>query len=191
MMGSKAVHIFYAVHLADARYVPRFATFSPKLKSSRGVAHACSHDMRRVGSPLVSQCITKAHLPMQDIASNICGTVIKGHRNLQETPFHYRSGLTICYQRVTGSDAQLDLILGEFAPKARCREPGRMATDPRLYCQAIAEVMIPTLVASGEELAPVFFGIPVALTLECSLQEQMRLTHFHYGGVRLYLLGLR
>ena len=33
-----------------------------------------------------------------------------------------------------------------------------MATDARLYCQAIVEVMRPILVVSGEELEPVFFG---------------------------------
>ena len=147
MMGSKAVHIFYAVHLADARYVPRFATSRPRPRPSREVAHASYHDIRWVGSALISQCITKAHLPTRDIASNIGETIIKGHRTLQETPFHESSGLTIYHQRVIGSDAQLDLILGEFAPKTRCREPGRMATCPRLYCQATTEVMIPILVA--------------------------------------------
>ena len=111
-----------------------------------------------VGSALVSQCITKAHLFTRDIASHFGETVIKGHRNLRETPFHYSSGLTIYYQCVIGSDAQLDLILVEFAPTAKCREAGRMATDARLYCQAIVEVMRPALVVSGKELEPVFFG---------------------------------
>ena len=31
VMGSKVVHNFYAAHLADARYVPRFATSSLKI----------------------------------------------------------------------------------------------------------------------------------------------------------------
>ena len=53
-----------------------------------------------------------------------------------------------------------------------------------------AEVMTPMLGASGKELDPVFFWNLVALTLECSRQERMRLKHLHSGGVRLYLLVL-
>ena len=70
----------------------------------------------------------------------------------------------------------MNLILGEYAPKARCRPPGTMAPDVRTYCQAVisgmvtttqtevfgpasdpaTEVITPTFVKAGEELNPVF-----------------------------------
>ncbi|KAK0514698.1 hypothetical protein JMJ35_003315 [Cladonia borealis] len=86
----------------------------PKLKISGGVGHSSFNDIRRAGSALISQCITNARLPTGGIASNI------------------------------GSDGTMDLILSEYAPKARCRQEGTIPPDFTTYCQAVIGAMLAT-----------------------------------------------
>lgn len=86
----------------------------PKLKLSGRVGHASFNDIRMAGSALISQCITNARLPTGGIASTI------------------------------GSEGDMDLILGEYAPKARCRPEGTMPIDFATYCQAVIGAMMAT-----------------------------------------------
>lgn len=70
----------------------------------------------------------------------------------------------------------MDLILGEYAPKARCRPEGTMPIDFATYCQAVigammatrqsevfgpasdpaTEIVTPTFIQAGEEGDRVF-----------------------------------
>ena len=65
----------------------------------------------------------------------------------------------------------MDLILGEYAPKARCRQEGEVPPDFTTYCQAVigamlttrqtevfgpasdpaSEIITPTFIKAGEE----------------------------------------
>ena len=76
----------------------------------------------------------------------------------------------------------MDLILGEYAPNARCRQEGTIPPDFTTYCQAVIGAMLttrqmeifgpasdpataiitPTFIQAGEEVDPVFLSFDCA-----------------------------
>ena len=101
----------------------------------------------------------------------------------------------------------MNLILGEYAPKARCRPPGTMPPDLKTYCQAVisamstktqtevfgpasdpaTEVITPTFIKAGEKVDPLFQSFNYTDT-EYYRYERVHVKSFHPRVVRLYLL---